>query len=148
MQHLKCIIVVQLTLLFIVGFSTVGFSQKSAGRHFPTAKFGVLDTLVTSSFARNKPSATWQQFLSDTRLSCLEPGCKVTSFTISFLPKGEEFQGPYKTAGSELRDETVNMVKAKLMGNPKCRVFIEAIHVDDHGRDVQLPYAQVFTVTN
>ena len=138
-----------LVLLAITWLPAACFAQVQPQKHIPVVRYGDLDTLTTSPLATNKPTTTWKQVLANTKLTCAEPGCRVTGFTISFLPKGMEYRGPYITKDrADLKEETVELLKKELVGNARCRVFIEAIHVSYNGVDIKLPKPLMFTVTN
>jgi len=96
------------------------------------------------SASSNKPSIAWlsnvdsvniplKKIIDNPKLITTVPGCEVTGFTISFLPKGGEFRGPYKTTGAALRENDVNFLKEFTATN--VRIFIEDIHLNCDGKD-------------
>ncbi len=60
-------------------------------------------------------------------------GCEVTGYTISFLPKGGEFKGPYKTTGNKISENNLSYLKAFSDGG--VRIFVEDIHMKCSGKD-------------
>ncbi len=88
------------------------------------------DVLLANLDANSMPLKT---ILANPVLVATKPGCKVTSFTVSFLPKGGEYFGPFKTEGNTIKENQVNYLKEFTTMN--VRIFVEEIHVNCGGRD-------------
>lgn len=71
-------------------------------------------------------------------LTSLIPGCQVSGFTVSFLPKGGEFLGPFRTNGATLSENNVSYLKE--FTNMTVRIFFEDIHASCDGRDSVLSH--------
>ncbi len=70
------------------------------------------------------------------------PGCEVSRFAVSFLPKEGNLFGPFKIEGASLGENQVNFLKA--FTNMKVRIFVEDIHLDCAGKD-SIAMAAIFT---
>jgi hypothetical protein len=144
----KMLVVLPIALVCFLCFSKNGISKTPAGKREPVVIYGNLDTTISSP-AKNMRATTWSAVLANTKLSCSEAGCTVTGFTISFLPKGMDFRGPFTISGSNdvNANASAKAAMTEFSANTPCRMFIEDIHVQRDGADVKLSRPLVFSIT-
>lgn len=87
-----------------------------------------------------KANITVDQMLANPVMLCREPNCEIEEFTISFLPEGKDFIGPYTIKGSPRVQEAPLKVLRRIKedGDKKVRVFIENIKVKHDGVEENL----------
>lgn len=118
-----------LALVFILFQPVTLFAQRDGSRMQPIVQLGNNNT---DNNMRMK--VTKEQLFAYPELVCKLKGCEVTSFTISFAPKGEGISGPYKTNGSKIKEEQLQFLR--ISRNPEIKIFFEDIHVKNSGKDV------------
>jgi hypothetical protein len=124
----------KMILFFALLISLPSFAQDKTGT-VPPVRLGNITTTT----------ATTDQILSFPRLLVMNPTCVAKSFTITFLPKGEELIGPYHTNGPALTGEEIAIVK-KLNGTPT-RIIIEDIEVSCGGPEMNAKAIVLNTVS-
>lgn len=87
---------------------------------------------------------TVKQILADPYITVAEPGCEVTEFTISFLPKGQDLFGPYKTKGNALTDRQRQIIATH--AGEKLKIFVEGVLVSCNGKEEHAVSCMVTTV--
>ena len=98
-----------------------------------------LGTIGTATTVSGKPSAirtTRAEMLANTTLIADVAGALVKQYTISFLPKGGEYYGPFTVAGADLNDQARHKIKETAQGG---RIFIEGIKVVYNGTETAVP---------
>lgn len=113
-----------LFLVGVLGLSVSGFSQKDTKKATPNVLLAGVDAI-------DIPLKT---IIANPQLITNMPGCKVTSFLISFLPKDGDYFGPFETKGDMIKENQINYLKE--FTNIKVKIFIETIHVNCNGTDV------------
>lgn len=113
----------------------------------PAARLGNIPTApVPAGQSAGNTLTTYDQILKDPTVMTVDPKCDVLGFTISFLPKGQDYGGPYKTKGSQIGKEQIAFLKElKAAKNEKTMIFIEDIHVMLNGKEEVLPHALLLT---
>ncbi|MCF8449355.1 MAG: hypothetical protein K9G49_05725 [Taibaiella sp.] len=115
---------VLLLLAGVIGFSVSGYSQKNTKKATPNVLLAGVD-------ATEIPLKT---IIANPQLITNMPGCKVTSFFISFKPKDGDYFGPFETKGDMIKENQINYLKE--FTNTKVRIFLETIHVNCNGTDI------------
>ena len=130
----KTLFPVCLLITLNVCFSTHGFSQQVL-KSKPAVQFGDVDSTL---------HITRDRLLANTQIKCLLPNCTVTQFSLSVLPSGGEFRGPYITKDS---DQPIDKAKKALQDGThvKARVFIDDIHITVDGKDHKVTNGIMFT---
>ncbi len=105
------------------------FSQTGGNSLQPVVRLGNKNT---DNNMRLK--VTREEVFANPALVCKLGNCEVTSFTISFAPKGEGISGPYKTQGAKIKEEQLQFLRNSR--NPEIKIFFEDIHVKNNGKDV------------
>ncbi len=76
---------------------------------------------------------TYTQLLSNPTIIYDRPGCEVTNFTISLIPQGEDWIGPYRTTGNELTPRVKNILEG--LRGKHTRIAIDSIRVNCNGKN-------------
>ena len=113
----------------IISFSQGSFAQKQPDKSMPIIQ---LTNVKTDNNMRLK--ITKDQVMADPNIRCKLAGCEVKDFTISFAPSGEGIHGPYKTAGSKIKEEQLAFLRES--HNPEIKIFIEDVHLKNNGKDI------------
>jgi len=75
-------------------------------------------------------------------------GNRVVEFSISFLPKGKDYYGPFITTGNKFPDKAISALrKFKADGVPVTRMFIEGIGIKERDSVRHLNITNVITLT-
>jgi hypothetical protein len=83
---------------------------------------------------------TYDQMLANPMIICKGNSCKITEFTISFLPKDQDFIGPFRTSGNLIGPAQVDLIKRlQESKNEKTRVFIENVVMNCNGTEIKGP---------
>lgn len=115
------------------------FTTLSPDCYAQTAKAKVNHSLeVSFATSTDYRNIHLQDILEKPILTSLISGCQVSAFTVSFLPKGGEFFGPYKMQGSLLTGKQLDILKENK--NSTVRIFFEDIHASCDGRDSVLSH--------
>jgi len=123
----KMLVFIPLAMVCFIFFAKDSFSQKASDKTIQLIHFGVSDTAL-------KTHVTYDEVLANLRIMCNNPACEVVDFQISFLPKGEDFWGPFTTKGPKIKQEQIDFIKKhKDDKNPKMMIYIENIHIKVDG---------------
>ena len=128
----KMLVFVPVLISCLLLFSKNSFSQKGKGNgnHTTVAVFGSNNKTDVAHF-------TYEQILKDPFITCTEADGEVTGYTISFLPKGKDFYGPFKVNGSnKLQPNTIAFFKGLQDSSiANTRIFVENIIVKRNGKE-------------
>ena len=73
---------------------------------------------------------TYDQVLKNPTIGCVDKDSRIAGFTISFLPKGGEYLGPFKIVGDKLTDKMKSELEKMRSEHPhSTNIFIEDILV-------------------
>ena len=90
---------------------------------------------------------TYDEILANPNMVCDKPGCLVTHFTLSVVPKGADFLGPFSTAGAALTENNkTGLVKLKEAKAANAKMIIDSIEVNCGGANQLLKGLLVFTI--
>jgi hypothetical protein len=129
----KMLVLLPLAFACMLCFTKASFSQNAKAKYIIVTGLG-----ANNADIKQTNYTTYEKVMAEPRLICNVPGAKVTEFTISYLPKGKDYQGPYKITGSELSGIAKKLLmeeKESKSPNPDTRIFIEEIHVLINGKD-------------
>jgi hypothetical protein len=119
-------------LLLVAGMacSVEGYAQTAVATVPKVKAFGIADIGPAKH-------VTYAHMLSYPVIECAEENCQVTGFTISFLPEGKDFRGPFAIKGSNKVQGVPFDYLNELNGSDilRTRIFIESIHVRRNGKD-------------
>jgi hypothetical protein len=129
-SRLKMIVFIPLIAVSLLCFTKNSLSQKKQGKYIYTSAFGLTDTSIHK--------VTYRQMLANPVISCINSNARITSFDISFVPKGKDFFGPFNISGSSKITGTALKLMQQLndSGYQSTRVFVENIHANDNGTDI------------
>ncbi|MFI5196910.1 MAG: hypothetical protein ACHQD8_07450 [Chitinophagales bacterium] len=137
MTHTKNKITTTFVLLLVCAtcYSNISFAQKPIEKKSSSVTFG---GIVGGSLPL-------QKILDNPIITPKDPNCEVTDFTISFMPDGGEYWGPFKINGSKMTKNQLSYLSefTKL----KVRVFIEDIHLKCKNGDTSIASAVIITST-
>ncbi|MES2702230.1 MAG: hypothetical protein V4649_06300 [Bacteroidota bacterium] len=118
----------KLTISFAaVCVTIVGIAQSTNN---VTVHLGSIPTSVNSNGKTQNVKTTRAEILRNPKLATNTPGTTIRQFTISFLPKGREFYGPFTIPGDQLPDDIKTKINEFSAGS---KVFIENIKVSVNG---------------
>ena len=123
MIHAKRVILATFTAALLFCSPRNAFSQyQKVIAHLTLLPFGCKDT---SEFHH----LTYDQILANWSVKCKEPNCTVKYFTISFLPKGKEFLGPFPSSADDKDGIAIKAVKNLKEMHTASRIFVEISEV-------------------
>jgi hypothetical protein len=101
--------------------------------------FGIQDTGVHK--------VTFDQIVKDHSVKCKTAPDGVTGFTISFLPKGGEYLGPFTIQGGQITDKIMeNLNKIRSEHPALTKIFLEDILIKS-GTKIQKAQSMIFSCT-
>lgn len=129
----KILLFMPLAVVCLFCIPTQGFSQKTAAAKIAITPFGINDTAAYYT-------VTYDQILANPTIVCNTASCTLVSFTISFLPKGQDFMGPFKIDGATRITQLQLDLLKKLKDDKvtETRIFIENVQVSCNGKIVNL----------
>ena len=144
----KMLVFIPLLMVCILCFSKNIFSQGNAKKKALDAV--MLTSHPDTAMYKHHLITNYDLILSDPQLVSVHPGAKVTSFAVSFQPKGKDYLGPYTVSGSSRLDhnprimEILNNLKAN--DTEVVRMYIEEIHVNYNDKDSTEPWALIYRI--
>ncbi len=119
-----------LLLLCLLCAARSSFAQKTTKKPATVSIFGKANASFTSHI-------TYAQMLTGPAITCTEADAEVTGYTISFLPKGKDYYGPFKVNGSnKLQPQVIAFLKGLQDSSiANTRIFVENIIVKRNGRE-------------
>jgi hypothetical protein len=131
LPKIKLLVFILVVIISMICFSKNSYSQNNQHKYVVLLHpFGIKDTSIHY--------ITYDQILANPVLNYNQPNCEITEYTISFLPKGKDFRGPFTIKGSpKIQGIPLNIFKElKESKNEHTRIFIEGIHMNYNGESL------------
>lgn len=125
---------VSLLCLALLLHASPAFCQHDLKIHY--VRLANVDTLVTTYNRYNTQEATISidKILAKPRLVCDLPDCKVTHFSITFIPRGHDLAGPFSISGAELSSTVKNLLCKYKEEKTNVKIAIEDVQILRNGK--------------
>lgn len=111
-------------------------SGQQAKQHIPTVSLGRI-RLPEIKDGKPIPVHTTRQEMLKTSLFIADiNNCQVITYKFSMIAPGQPYYGPVYVASNELTDSLKNKIRSQ--DGPAVKVFIEDIHVNYRGNEMQV----------
>jgi hypothetical protein len=120
-----------LAILPLMLSCTLFFAQKSTAQA-PLLKTRA-NTVTLSGIKPSEAITDLNTIIKEPHIITSRPGCTVSGFQISFLPKGADLFGPFNLTGNTLQARQIEYLK-KYSGT-SMRIFIEEIKVSCNNKE-------------
>ncbi len=118
----KMVVIIPIALVCILCFSKSAFSQEGKSK-IDMSLFG---SAVPKGIGR--VHRTYDEASATPMLVCNDTGYTLVTYSISFLPKGNEFYGPLKQETTKMTDKAVDAIKKyKNTAGDTTRMFVDDI---------------------
>jgi hypothetical protein len=139
----KLQIITALVVLCLMVMANTSYAQARASEGSILAPFGV-------TLKDNSTNITLDEMIKNPVMLLRRPGFELLEFTISYLPEGKDYRGPFRISGSPrlpgMALETLQTMKDN--GDKKIRVFIENIKAKEPDGAVRILVPVTFTSKN
>ncbi len=118
-----------LLVILLLAISSPSFAQNNTKQPTVTVMLGnMMPTFTADGKKAPYRKVTRAEILANPQLMTAAPPCDITEFTLSILPKGKDFRGPYTVKGAWLSPDIIKMLEEVEEGD--CKIFIENIKVN------------------